>query len=408
MRSKRTEPCYFFKLSKYQDGLRGLIERDEFRVGPDARKSEVLGRLRPPAQLNDVPISRPVTSDPATQWGIRIPGDDANRLYVWIDALFNYLSTVDTPDRRKFWPATVHLIGKDILWFHAVIWPALLLALSRSGSDFAWVKLPRMVFGHGWWVSEGQKMSKSLGNFIDLEKLKAYADKYSLDALRWYLATQGPLTGADADFSHAKFVEVYNADLANGLGNCVSRVSNMIEKYFAGELPQGVKEHTASGQSRPLSVCCAAQVAAAIKALDTCDIGDALTAGIGIIREVDQFINITAPFKLAKTVEADPAAKSTLADILFTCAEAIRIASLLLSPAIPDKMSQLWTSWHCTPAPGTPARRARTVRRPPRLHRRLEDHQGRDPLHAGRPDGTGTSVTGGHRSPSEPPSDHPT
>ncbi len=350
---KRTEPCYFFKLSKYQDELRGLIERDEFRVGPDARKSEVLGRLRPPAQLNDVPISRPVTSDPATQWGIRIPGDDANRLYVWIDALFNYLSTVDTPDRRKFWPATVHLIGKDILWFHAVIWPALLLALSRSESDFAWVKLPRMVFGHGWWVSEGQKMSKSLGNFIDLDKLKAYADKYSLDALRWYLATQGPLTGADADFSHAKFVEVYNADLANGLGNCVSRVSNMIEKYFEGKLPlppgERVAEPARPGEGTPGfdgTALAANSVRAAAQAASTIDTASCLQPGMDLIRRVDLYIAETRPFTLAKDMAANA---DRVARILYNCAESLRIASILLSPAMPAKCAAIWKAWNCAP-----------------------------------------------------------
>jgi methionyl-tRNA synthetase len=341
---KRIEKNYFFKLSAYQDRLKAHIDANPNFILPEARRNEVLGRLRD--GLSDIPISRGVTSDPASQWGILMPEDPTHRIYVWIDALFNYLSVVDTPERSRFWPAHTHLMAKDILWFHAVIWPCMLMALDKP--------LPRAVFAHSYWVREGVKMSKSLGNFVTIEVMKAYIDRFSLDGLRWYLFTQGPNGTTDADFSHARFVEVFNADLANGIGNCASRVGNMIDKYFAGELPQGVKEHVASGQSRPLSVCCAAQVAAAIKALDTCDIGDALTAGIGIIREVDQFINITAPFKLAKTVEADPAAKNTLADILFTCAEAIRIASLLLSPAIPDKMSQLWTSWHCTPAAGIP------------------------------------------------------
>src|SRR5262249_15835914 len=141
--------CYFFRLGKYQSALFETISNaDQFSVLPESRRHEVLGRLKPPAEpLRDVPVSRPVTDDPATQWGIRIPADPAHRVYVWIDALFNYLSVVDTPDRRRFWPASVNLIGKDILWFHAVIWPALLMALGE--------KLPRMVFGHGWWISEG-------------------------------------------------------------------------------------------------------------------------------------------------------------------------------------------------------------------------------------------------------------
>jgi len=349
---QRTEPCYFFRLSRYQEELRTLIEADTLRIEPESRKSEVLGRLKPPAELHDVPISRPVTSDPATQWGIRIPGDDGNRVYVWIDALFNYLTVVDTPERRKYWPAHTHLIGKDILWFHAVIWPALLLALSRSGPDWAWVKLPGRIFGHGWWIAEGQKMSKSLGNFIDLEKLKEYAQKYSLDAVRWYLATLGPLRGADADFSHAKFVEVYNAELANGIGNSTSRVGNMIEKYFGScPAPAGVSPSEPGAYVEFPRLCEAARVKAEA-ALDHFDLGEALSAGIELVRQVDQYINVTAPFKLAKTVGNDEHAKARLGSILYNCAEALRIASVILSPAMPGKMASLWALWDCAPAPG--------------------------------------------------------
>jgi methionyl-tRNA synthetase len=349
--AKRTEPCYFFRLSQYQARLRQLIESDTFRVAPEARKNEVLGRLKPPAVLNDVPISRPVTADPATQWGIRIPGDDANRIYVWIDALFNYLTAVDTPVRRPLWPASVNLIGKDILWFHAVIWPALLIALNESGPDFAWVELPAQVFGHGWWVSEGQKMSKSLGNFIDLDKLKAYAGRYSLDGLRWYLATQGPLSGSDADFSHAKFVEVFNADLANGIGNCASRVGNMIAKYFDGKLPE-----RGPGES-PVPAACSAAASIAARTADAFDLAAALSQGINVVRAVDLYINQTEPFKLAKKLEAEPNRKAELAAILYTCAEGVRVASLLLSPAMPGKMAEIWRNWNCAPPAGVPLAR---------------------------------------------------
>jgi len=385
---KRTEPCYFFRLGQYQERLRDLIERDVFRVAPDARKSEVLGRLKPPAVLNDVPISRPVTADPATQWGIRIPGDDANRVYVWIDALFNYLSVVDTPERRRFWPAFAHLIGKDILWFHAVIWPALLLALRESGPKFEWVGLPRNVFGHGWWVSEGQKMSKSLGNFIDIDTLRAYAawtptghaEPLGVDALRWYLTTQGPLSGSDADFAHAKFAEVYNNELANGFGNCASRIGSMIAKYFGGELPAA--EHdgvfTVGGAGTgPLDLALAARAAAkkpvdaavadrafdfpsqlgrivaeSAAAMDALQIDAAVLKGIQIVRFVDEFISHTAPFTLAKQAEADPRVKDALKAILSACAEALRVASLLLYPALPNKMAEFWRRWGCTPPTG--------------------------------------------------------
>jgi methionyl-tRNA synthetase len=366
---KRTEPCYFFRLGKYQQKLFELISTDESFVRPDSRRQEILGRLRPPAVLNDVPVSRPVTDDPATQWGIRIPGDDAHRIYVWIDALFNYLSVVDNPEQRKFWPAAVHLIGKDILWFHSVIWPALLLALGEP--------LPKTIFGHGWWIADGQKMSKTLGNFVDIEKLEEYASKYSLDAVRWYLATQGPLSGADADFSSAKFVEVYNAELANSFGNSTSRVGNMVEKYFGGTVPDSTGDgRFAPGEGSALSLAltarinaknaalpgtesrsfdfpakCAECVAGAIAAASRQEIDVALHAGLTLVRAVDDFISHTAPFTLAKQFP-DGAGKESLARILYACAETLRIASILISPAMPQKCNALWTLWNCAPPAG--------------------------------------------------------
>jgi methionyl-tRNA synthetase len=345
---KRTEPCYFFRLGKYQKALVEHIEKHPEFVRPDARRAEVLGRLR--TELHDVPISRPVTDDPATQWGIRVPGDDANRIYVWIDALFNYLSVVDTPERRRFWESgPMHLIGKDILWFHAVIWPALLMALRASGPEYAWVALPRSVYGHGWWVSEGQKMSKSLGNFIDLEKLRGYARRYSLDAVRYFLASNGPLSGSDSDFSHAKFVEVFNADLANGVGNCVSRVSNMIEKYFAGVLPA---PGDAGPEARALREAAGVNAAEIARRAEACEVDAALRAGVSIVTKVDEFIAQTRPFSIAKTAQPGTPEFARLGAILYDCAEALRIATLLLWPAMPAKMESVWNAWGCVPAKG--------------------------------------------------------
>jgi methionyl-tRNA synthetase len=341
---RRTEKNYFFRLSAFEGRLKAHIDANPHFILPESRRNEVLGRLRD--GLQDIPVSRAVTDDPTSQWGIRMPGDDGHRIYVWIDALFNYLSAIDTPEREHLWPANVHLMAKDILWFHAVIWPCMLMALERP--------LPSTIFAHAYWVREGVKMSKSLGNFVTIEVLRAYAQRYSLDALRWYLFTQGPSSSTDADFSYARFVEVYNSDLANGIGNCASRVGNMFDKYFGGIIPESVKEHTAAGQSRPLSVCCRDKTHEALKALETCDVAGALTAGIGIVREIDQYINITSPFKLAKTVDVNPAAKGELADILYTCAEAIRIASLLLYPALSTKMPELWKAWGCAPPQNAP------------------------------------------------------
>ena len=279
---KRIEKNYFFKLSAYQDRLKAYIDANPNFILPVSRRNEVLGRLR--ENLQDIPISRGVTDDPTSQWGIRMPEDPTHRIYVWIDALFNYLTVVDTPERIHLWPADVHLMAKDILWFHAVIWPCLLMALDRPA--------PKTIFAHSYWVREGRKMSKSLGNFVTIEVLEAYINKYSLDAVRWYMLTQGPHDKNDADFSHQRFVEIYNADLANGIGNCASRVGNMIDKYLGGVLPEGVKEATTPGV-KPLSAATSDAVATAIRALETCDIYSALTAGTQIVHEVDQFINLS-------------------------------------------------------------------------------------------------------------------
>ncbi|HVZ93252.1 MAG TPA: methionine--tRNA ligase [Phycisphaerales bacterium] len=332
---KRTEKNYFFRLSKYQDALKKYIESNEGFLRPEARRNEVLGRLRTPEGLQDIPVSRAVdASDPRSAWGILMPNDPSHRIYVWIDALFNYLSVVDTNDRRKYWPANVHAIGKDILWFHAVIWPCLLMALGEQ--------LPGCVYAHSYWIREGRKMSKSLGNFLDLETLKAYAEwapnkegiPLGIDALRWYLLTQGPLGATDADFAHNKFVEVYNADLANGIGNAASRVSNMIEKYFEGKCPQGNP-----AESSPMHSSAGSLLSHSGDAFQSLSIDGAYARVIAFTREIDTYITETSPFKLAKDLANMP----RVGAILYNCAEAIRIAAVLLSPAMPTKMADLLT-----------------------------------------------------------------
>ncbi len=342
---KRTEKNYFFRLSAYQDRLAKHIAENEDFILPEARRNEVLGRLRD--GLQDIPMSRGVTgdADDPSRWGILMPDDPTHRIYVWIDALFNYLTVVDTPERRKFWPPRVHLLAKDILWFHAVIWPCLLMALGEA--------LPKTVYAHAYFVRDGRKMSKSLGNFIDLDVIKAYCDKYSRDALRWYLATQGPLHTADADFAHPKFVETYNAELANGIGNATSRVGNMIEKYFGGKVPdpKGVKQIDDLREFGWPEINATA-VRGAIAKADAFDLAGALHEGVMLVRKVDAYINVTEPFKLAKRVEAEPALKDRLAAILYHCAEALRVASIIMSPAIPEACARLWKSWSCTPPEG--------------------------------------------------------
>ncbi len=347
---RRKEKNFYFKLSTYQSWLEAAIQSGEIHIEPEARKNEVLGRLR--EGLQNVPITRPVTDDPATQFGIRLPGHDEHRVYVWIDALFNYLSAVDTPGRERFWPPTVHLMGKEILWFHAVIWPAILKALGRE--------MPRLIYAHSHYTRDGVKMSKSLGNFIDLETIKAYTNKYGVDALRWYLLTQGPLHATDADFSHGKFVEVYNSDLANGFGNCVSRVSNMVGKYYEGRLPLSHALDSESSPYRATVEAWASHLSKSIEYFRTCenrfDLLGMVNIGMQLIRRVDLYIAETRPFSIAKSLASNPndREQKMLDNILFVCAEALRIASLLLYPAMPTKIAEFWRRWDCAPPAGVP------------------------------------------------------
>ncbi|MBX3315481.1 MAG: methionine--tRNA ligase [Phycisphaeraceae bacterium] len=364
---RRTEKNYFFDLPKYEERLKRAIETDEIRVLPEARKNEVLGRIK--TGLQRVPVSRAIKPGDA-DWGIKMPGDPNHRVYVWIEALCNYLTVVDTPERRKYWPRgtgkpntgeplvtapIVHFMAKDILWFHAVIWPAMLMALGEP--------VPKTVYAHAYFVSEGVKMSKSLGNFIEIDQLRAYADRYSLDAVRWYLATQGPLGATDADFAYGRFVEIYNADLANGIGNCASRVANMIEKYFGGEVPapiekpSGVDDNT-WGHNFTLPGVAPSSAAGIAEWFEKGQYAKTLAVGPVIVQAVDNLVSELRPFSLAKAAPGEDVAipglygvknRELLRTILYHCAEAIRIASLALYPAMPEKMAALWKLWNCSP-----------------------------------------------------------
>jgi len=319
---RKREKNYFFRLSAYAEALRRWLEERPDAVRPEARRREVLGRIE--EGLNDVPISRSGSGG----WGIAVPGDPEQTIYVWIDALFNYLTAVDTDERRHYWPCDVHFIGKDILWFHAVVWPAVLMAL-RKRPGFAWVELPSCVYAHSFWIAEGMKMSKMSGNFVDLEELDAYVQEFGLDALRYFLATRGPLGSTDSDFARARFVEVYNADLANTLGNSLSRVGNMAGRYLDGRFSQSVPER---GPCREAADRC---VPRAVAAYEQLELDEAAAEALALVRSVDLFIQATEPFKLAK----DPAHAAEVGPILHQCAEALRLAALLLWPILPERMT---------------------------------------------------------------------
>jgi methionyl-tRNA synthetase len=333
---RRTEDNYFFRLSAYGDALLQLLGSGEvFDVQPTARKNEVIARIR--EGLNDIPISRTGGGD----WGISMPGDDAHTIYVWIDALFNYLSTVDTDDRRKYWSTDVHLIGKEILWFHAVIWPAMLLALNKLPGN-EWIRLPRLLYTHSQWISEGKKMSKSLGNFIDLAQIDNYVETFGLDALRYFLATRGPLGTTDSDFAESKFIETYNTDLANTFGNCFSRVSNMTGRYFDGKLPAPGEQPESAGDVE-LDRVIDQGVRDYTHAMEKLDLSKAADAAMGIVRAVDSYIEVTQPFQLAKQEGKLP----QVGTVLYNCAESLRVASLMLWPFMPEKVEEMWRRTGC-------------------------------------------------------------
>ena len=343
---RKKEKNYFFKLSAYREPLLTLLEKGEkvdgcsFDVQPNARKNEIIERIR---SAEDVPISRDVAGAGLGDWCITVPGDDAHAIYVWIDALFNYLTAVDTPDRRHYWPADAQLIAKDILWFHAAIWPAMLLALRRQPGH-EWIDLPGVLYVHSFWISEGQKMSKTLGNFVDLEKLDHYVETFGLDALRWFLGTQGPLGTTDSDFSEARFIETYNAELANTIGNCSSRVAKMIGKYFDGvlpprnDLPDGAVK---DGVDDFIDVDDFVRVARV--QIEELNLGAYGATVRGFVSEIDGYIERTSPFKMWKDEDLRPA----VANILYNCAEALRVASVLLWPLIPDRSQEMWRRLGC-------------------------------------------------------------
>jgi len=312
---RKKEKNYFFRLSRYAEPLLKLLDERPRFVQPEARRNEVINRIR--EGLNDVPISR----TGAGEWGIKVPGDNEHTIYVWIDALINYLSTVDTPERIKYWPADVHLLAKDILWFHAVIWPAMLMALKRP--------LPGQVYAHGFWIAEGQKMSKSLGNFVDLEKIDRYVAEYGLDAFRYFLAAYGPLGADDSDFAEAKFLAVYNSELANDLGNLVNRALTMIARYRDGNIPAANQYDLRTDAE---TACRAYQAK-----MEAIDLGGALETVRELVTRANRYVEEAAPFKLAK----QPEQAARLDAVLYNLAEVVRLLSVMVAPVMPGISAQI-------------------------------------------------------------------
>jgi len=323
---KVTEPSYFFRMSRFGDTLLDYIAAHPAFVSPASRRNEVVQFVK--GGLRDLSISRT-----GVKWGIPVPDDPDHTIYVWLDALVNYLTAAGFPEAgfERRWPAQVHIIGKDILRFHAVYWPSFLLS--------AGLPLPERVVSHGWWTIDGEKMSKSRGNVID----PALAARLcgGPDALRYFLLREVPF-GKDGDFSIAALVSRYNSELANDLGNLVSRAVSMVHRYLGGEVPDpAAADDPAAG---PLVDAAAALPGAFAEALD--DPGglgrgllfdQALEAVWRLVRGANAYIHDSAPWDLAKSGRVD-----RVGAVLYNALEAVRIAGLYLCPFMPATGPRIW------------------------------------------------------------------
>lgn len=302
------EENYFFKLSEFTIPIRKAIEADELRVIPETRKNEILSLLR--TGLEDISISRPKNK---VDWGIPVPSDDSQNIYVWFDALLNYITILgypDKPDFKKFWPANVQVVGKDILRFHAAVWPAMLMGLG--------LQLPKTIYVHGFINLEDTKMSKTLGNMIAPTEI---VEKYGTDAYRYYFLRHIP-SYTDGDFSWQRFEAAYNSELADQLGNAVSRTAAMIVKYLQGvigELP--ASEHDIAGYEH---------------AVENCRFDKALEVVWEQIKGLNQYIDETKPWELAKTGDQDH-----IREVLAYMAGALLEIAELLTPFLPDTAAKI-------------------------------------------------------------------
>jgi len=311
------EPSYFFKLSAFQDQLLAHYESNPDFIAPQAKRNEILSFVR--GGLKDLSISRTSFS-----WGIPVPGDEKHVIYVWLDALVNYLTAVGYPDltgpRGKYWPASLHLVGKEIIRFHAVYWPAFLMG--------AGLPLPEKVFSHGWWTVEGEKMSKSTGNFIDVRPL---VDEFGLDTVRFFLLREVPF-GNDGDFSRKALISRTNAELANGIGNLAQRTLSFIAKNAGGVVPSKGAQHEADLVLLELADELPEKVRGALNRLA---FHEALDEVWKLIRAADGYIDHQAPWSLRKTDTA------RMNSVLFVLVSVLRVVAVLLQPFMPDSMAKL-------------------------------------------------------------------
>jgi methionyl-tRNA synthetase len=311
------EPSYFFKLSAFGDRLLAYYDENPGFIAPNAKRNEIVSFVK--SGLRDLSISRTKFS-----WGIPVPGDETHVMYVWLDALVNYITACGFPDltgpRGKFWPADLHLVGKEIIRFHAVYWPAFLMA--------AGLPLPKRVFSHGWWTVEGEKMSKSLGNFIDVRPL---TEEFGLDQVRYFLLREVPF-GNDGDFSRKALIGRINSDLANGLGNLAQRTLSFIAKNADGVLPEKGEAHEADIMLLELANGLPAKVGDAMERLA---FHEALDEVWRVIRAADTYIDGQAPWSLRKTDVV------RMKSVLRVICEVLRVIGVVLQPFMPETMARL-------------------------------------------------------------------
>lgn len=314
------EESYFFKMSKYQDRLLQYIEQNPDFIQPTSRRNEMINFIK--GGLEDLCVSR-TTFD----WGIPVPFDTKHVVYVWFDALTNYITAAgylhDRDKFAKFWPADIHLVGKEIVRFHSIIWPIILMALGAE--------LPKMVYGHGWLVVEGDKMSKSKGNVIDPVAL---IDEFGPDAIRYFLLKEITL-GQDGNFSRDAFINRINADLANDLGNLLHRTLSMIGRFNGGVIQAAGKKEAIDAELAQLAHNTAANYE---KNMESMEINAALKEIWALVSRSNKYIDETAPWALAK----DPAKRARLDTVMYNLAEVLRIVTILVSPFMPTTAPKIW------------------------------------------------------------------